>query len=120
MVPPIFSALLMLAVTKNAFKMIEEIRRQFRDIPGILLSTTDPDYAACVELASQGALKALLLPAVLAVVLPLAVGFILGPAALGGFLGGSIFAGIVYAFCTAGCSYPSTGMIVLDGWGRWG
>ncbi len=101
MVPPIFSALLMLAVTKNAFKMIEEIRRQFRDIPGILLGTTDPDYATCVGLASQGALKALILPAALAVVLPLAVGFVLGPAALGGFLGGSIFVGIVFALFMA-------------------
>ncbi|MHB8961731.1 MAG: sodium-translocating pyrophosphatase [Saccharofermentanales bacterium] len=101
MVPPIFSALLMLAVTRNAFKMIEEIRRQFREIPGILLGTTDPDYTTCVGLASQGALKALVLPAMLAVVLPLAVGFILGPAALGGFLAGSIFVGIVFALFMA-------------------
>jgi K(+)-stimulated pyrophosphate-energized sodium pump len=101
MVPPIFSALLMLAVTKNAFKMIEEIRRQFREIPGILLGTTDPDYNTCVGLASQGALKALILPALLAVVCPLAVGFILGPAALGGFLGGAIFVGIVFALFMA-------------------
>jgi len=97
MIPPIFSALLMLAVTKNAFKMIEEIRRQFREIPGILKGTTDPDYATCVGLASEGALKALILPALLAIALPLFVGFVLGPAALGGFLGGSIFVGVVFA-----------------------
>lgn len=101
MVPPIFSALLMLSVTKNAFKMIEEIRRQFRDIPGILLGTVDPDYNTCVGLASAGALKALVLPAMLAVVLPLAIGFLLGPAALGGFLGGAIFVGIVFALFMA-------------------
>ncbi len=101
MVPPIFSALLMLAVTKNAFKMIEEIRRQFREIPGILLGTKDPDYATCVGLASQGALKALVMPALLAVVLPLVIGFVLGPAALGGFLGGAIFTGIVFALFMA-------------------
>ena len=101
MVPPIFSALLMLAVTKNAFKMIEEIRRQFRDIPGILLGKVDPDYAACVSMASQGALRSLILPAMLAVLLPLIVGFILGPAALGGFLGGAIFVGIVFALFMA-------------------
>ena len=101
MVPPIFSALLMLAVTKNAFKMIEEIRRQFREMPGILLGTTDPDYNTCVGLASEGALKALILPAMLAVVSPLLVGFILGPAALGGFLGGAIFVGIVFALFMA-------------------
>ena len=97
MIPPIFSALLMLAVTKNAFKMIEEIRRQFREIPGILKGTADPDYNTCVGLASEGALKALVAPALLAVVLPLLVGFILGPAALGGFLGGAIFVGVIFA-----------------------
>ncbi len=97
MIPPIFSALLMLAVTKNAFKMIEEIRRQFREIPGILLGTVDPDYNTCIGLASAGALNALIVPAVLAVILPLLVGFILGPAALGGFLGGAIFVGVVFA-----------------------
>jgi K(+)-stimulated pyrophosphate-energized sodium pump len=97
MIPPIFSALLMLAVTKNAFKMIEEIRRQFREIPGILLGTVDPDYNTCIGLASSGALKALIAPAILAVILPLLVGFILGPAALGGFLGGAIFVGVVFA-----------------------
>ncbi len=97
MIPPIFSALLMLAVTKNAFKMIEEIRRQFREIPGILKGTVDPDYNTCIGLASAGALKALILPAILAVILPLLVGFILGPAALGGFLGGAIFVGVIFA-----------------------
>jgi len=97
MIPPLFSALLMLAVTKNAFKMIEEIRRQFRTIPGILKGTTDPDYSTCIGLASEGALKALVLPALLAVVLPLCVGFLLGPGALGGFLGGAIFVGVVFA-----------------------
>ncbi len=97
MIPPIFSALLMLAVNKNAFKMIEEIRRQFREIPGILQGTTDPDYNTCVGLASEGALKALILPAALAIILPLGVGFVLGPSALGGFLGGAIFVGVVFA-----------------------
>ncbi len=97
MIPPIFSALLMLAVNKNAFKMIEEIRRQFREIPGILQGTVDPDYNTCVGLASEGALKALILPAGLAIILPLVVGFVLGPAALGGFLGGAIFVGVVFA-----------------------
>jgi K(+)-stimulated pyrophosphate-energized sodium pump len=97
MIPPIFSALLMLAVTRNAFRMIEEIRRQFRDIPGILKGSVDPDYSKCIALASQGALRALVLPALLAVILPLLVGFVLGPAALGGFLGGAIFVGVVFA-----------------------
>jgi K(+)-stimulated pyrophosphate-energized sodium pump len=96
-IPPVFSALLMLAVNKNAFRMIEEIRRQFKDKPGILKGTETPDYARCVGMASDGALRALILPAVLAVVIPLAVGFLLGPEALGGLLGGAIFVGIVFA-----------------------
>jgi K(+)-stimulated pyrophosphate-energized sodium pump len=97
MTPPLFSALTMLAVTDNAFKMIEEIRRQFRKFPGILAGTQKPDYAACVGLAAQGALSALIVPALLAVVLPVLVGVILGPEALGGFLGGSILTGVVFA-----------------------
>jgi K(+)-stimulated pyrophosphate-energized sodium pump len=96
-IPPVFSALLMLAVNKNAFRMIEEIRRQFKERPGILKGTETPDYARCVGMASDGALKALVLPAVLAVIIPLVVGFLLGPEALGGLLGGAIFVGIVFA-----------------------
>ncbi len=97
MTPPLFSALTMLSVTHNAFDMIEEIRRQFKEHPGILVGTELPDYNTCVGLAAQGALSSLVLPALLAVVLPLVVGFILGPNALGGFLGGSIFTGVIFA-----------------------
>ena len=95
--PPLFSALTMLSVTHNAFDMIEEIRRQFREEPGILAGTVEPDYVVCIELASHDALKALVIPAFLAVILPLLVGFIMGPEALGAFLGGSIFTGIIFA-----------------------
>jgi len=95
--PPLFSALTMLSVTHNAFDMIEEIRRQFRERPGILAGTEKPDYTACVDLAAQGALTSLVVPALLAIVLPVLVGFILGPEALGGFLGGSIFTGVIFA-----------------------
>ena len=95
--PPLFSALTMLSVTHNAFDMIQEIRRQFDERPGILAGTEPPDYAACVGLAAQGALTSLVLPAFLAVVLPILVGFVLGPEALGGFLGGSIFTGVIFA-----------------------
>jgi len=95
--PPLFSALTMLSVTHNAFDMIEEIRRQFREHPGILAGTETPDYAACVGLAAQGALTSLVIPAFLAIVLPVIVGIILGPEALGGFLGGSIFTGVIFA-----------------------
>lgn len=99
--PPLFSALTMLSVTHNAFDMIEEIRRQFRERPGILAGTEEPDYVTCVSLASQDALKSLVLPAFLAVVLPLIVGFVMGPEALGAFLGGAIFTGIIFALLMA-------------------
>jgi len=97
MTPPLFSALTMLSVTHNAFDMIEEVRRQFREEPGILAGTHKPDYARCVSLAAEGALSSLILPAFLAVGLPLLVGFVLGPDALGGFLGGAIFTGVIFA-----------------------
>jgi K(+)-stimulated pyrophosphate-energized sodium pump len=95
--PPLFSALTMLSVTENAFDMIAEVRRQFDEHPGILAGTEPPDYATCVALAAHGALSSLVIPAFLAVGLPLLVGFILGPEALGGFLGGSIFTGVIFA-----------------------
>lgn len=101
MTPPLFSALTMLSVTHNAFDMIEEIRRQFKEEPGILAGTVKPDYATCVGLAAQGALSSLILPAFLAVGLPLLVGFVLGPNALGGFLGGAIFTGVIFALFMA-------------------
>jgi K(+)-stimulated pyrophosphate-energized sodium pump len=97
MTPPLFSALTMLSVTDNAFDMIEEVRRQFDEYPGILAGTEIPDYGACVALAARGALGSLVGPAFLAVVLPLLIGFVLGPEALGGFLGGSIFTGVIFA-----------------------
>jgi len=101
MMPPVFSAMLILSVGRNAFKMIEEIRRQVREIPGLLAGTQDPDYASCVRIASKGALWELVAPGILAFAAPLAVGFILGPAALGGFLGGSIFVGLIFALLMA-------------------
>ncbi|MCD6577139.1 MAG: sodium-translocating pyrophosphatase [Anaerolineaceae bacterium] len=97
MTPPIFSALTMLSVTHNAFDMIEEIRRQFKEEPGILAGKVVPNYTKCVSLAAEGALSSLVLPAFLAVIFPLVVGFILGPDALGGFLGGAIFTGVIFA-----------------------
>jgi K(+)-stimulated pyrophosphate-energized sodium pump len=99
--PPLFSALTMLSVTHNAFDMIEEIRRQFREEPGILAGKVEPDYVRCVSLASQDALKSLVLPAFLAVILPLIVGFVMGAEALGAFLGGAIFTGIIFALLMA-------------------
>jgi K(+)-stimulated pyrophosphate-energized sodium pump len=98
-IPALFSALVMLSVGKNAFRMIEEIRRQFRDIPGLKEGKegVKPDYKTCVDIATKGALKELLLPSVLSIVVTLAVGFIGGIEALGGYLAGSIFSGLIFA-----------------------
>ncbi|NLG51865.1 MAG: sodium-translocating pyrophosphatase, partial [Chloroflexi bacterium] len=88
MMPPLFSALTILSVGRNAFMMVEEIRRQFRDIPGVLEGTVKPDSARCVDIATRGALKELVLPGVLALVAPIAIGLLFGGEALGGFLAG--------------------------------
>ncbi len=101
MMPPVFSALLILAVGKNGHRMVEEVRRQFREIPGLMEGKSKPDYAKCVDIATKGALKELIPSGVLAIVVPLAVGFVFGKAALAGFLGGSIITGIIFALLMA-------------------
>ncbi len=97
MCPPLFSALTMLSVTENAFKMIEYIRGVFKKNPKILEGKATPDYSECVSLAADGALKSLVLPAIIAIVFPLIVGFIFGPKGLTGFLGGAIVTGVLFA-----------------------
>jgi K(+)-stimulated pyrophosphate-energized sodium pump len=101
--PALFSALVMLGVGRNAFRMIEEIRRQFREIPGLKdgKEGVKPDYETCVDIATKGALKELVLPSVLSIIVTLAVGFIGGIEALGGYLGGSIFSGLIFALLMA-------------------
>jgi K(+)-stimulated pyrophosphate-energized sodium pump len=98
-IPAVFSALVMLSVGKNAFRMIEEIRRQFREIPGLKEGKegAKPDYKSCVDIATKGALKELILPSVMSIAVTLAVGFIGGIQALGGYLAGSIFSGLIFA-----------------------
>jgi K(+)-stimulated pyrophosphate-energized sodium pump len=98
-IPAVFSAMVMLSVGKNAFSMIEEIRRQFRDIPGLKEGKegVKPDYTLCVDIATKGALKELIPPSVLSIAVTLAVGFIGGIQALGGYLAGSIFSGLIFA-----------------------
>ena len=98
-IPAVFSALVMLSVGKNAFRMIEEIRRQFREIPGLKEGKegVKPDYKACVDIATKGALKEMLLPSAMSIAVTLAVGFIGGIQALGGYLAGSIFSGLIFA-----------------------
>ena len=115
--PPIFSAMTILSVGKNANVMIKEIRRQVREIPGLLEGTADPDYASCVGIASRGALWELVPPGLLAFISPLAVGFILGPDALGGFLAGGIFVGVVFGllFANAGGLWDNAKKYIEDG-----
>ena len=115
--PPLFSALVILGVGKNAFRMIEEVRRQFREIKGLREGKSKPDYARCVDIATKGALKELILPSVLAVVVPLVVGFVLGKSALGGFLVGSILSGLVFALfmANAGGLWDNAKKYIEDG-----
>ena len=95
--PFIFSALTMNSVGRAAFQMIEEVRRQFREEPGIMRGEVKPDYARCVDISTQAALREMIAPSVLAVVVPLAIGLTLGVEALGGLLGGSIVTGVLLA-----------------------
>jgi len=97
----LFCALTILAVGRNAFRMVEEVRRQFREIPGLLKGKAKPDYARCIDIAARGALKELIIPALSALVVPILVGFVLGKEALGGFLAGSIGIGLVFALLMA-------------------
>ena len=97
MLPFMFSALTMDSVSKAANKMIEEVRRQFKTIPGIMEGTGKPDYSTCVAISTQAALKEMLVPGIMAVVVPVAIGFLLGPAALGGLLGGALVTGVMLA-----------------------
>ena len=97
MLPFLFSAMTMESVSKAAYKMIEEVRRQFHSIPGILEGKAKPDYKSCVGISTNAALKEMLVPGIMAVIVPLLVGFVLGTAALGGMLAGALVTGVLMA-----------------------
>ncbi|MBN1332439.1 MAG: sodium-translocating pyrophosphatase, partial [Synergistales bacterium] len=97
MLPFFFSALTIQAVGRAAQAMIDEVRRQFRQIPGIMEGTGRPEYEKCVDISTGSALKEMVIPGLLAVISPIAVGYLLGPSALGGLLGGSIVTGVMLA-----------------------
>lgn len=101
MLPFLFSAITMEAVSKAAYKMIEEVRRQFHADKGILEGTTKPDYKSCVAISTQAALKQMLLPGIIAIVVPIIVGIILGTAALGGLIAGALVTGVLMAIFMA-------------------
>ena len=97
MLPFLFSAFTMESVSKAAFKMIEEVRRQFKTIPGILEGTAKPDYKSCVAISTTAALKEMLVPGIMAVAAPLLIGILLGVEALGGMLAGALVTGVLMA-----------------------
>ena len=117
MLPFFFSALTMDSVSKAAYKMIEEVRRQFRTIPGILEGTGKPDYTSCVAISTQAALKEMLVPGVMSVVAPLVVGCVLGTAALGGLLAGALVTGVLMALfmSNAGGAWDNAKKYIEDG-----
>ena len=100
-IPFLVASLTMTAVGDAAFDMINEIRRQFREIPGLMEGTAEPDSAKCIEIATTAALKRMLLPGVIAVLAPPAVGFLIGPEALGGMLGGALLGCVLLALMMA-------------------
>jgi len=100
-IPIVFSAMIILAVSKNAYRMIEEIRRQFREIPGLMEGTGRPDYAACVNIATKGALRELMPLIIFSISTTLIVGFVAGVHALAGYLSGAIFSGFFLAILMA-------------------
>ena len=97
MLPFLFSALTIQAVGRAAQSMIDEVRRQFREIPGIMEGKARPEYEKCVAISTSSALREMVIPGLLAVITPVVVGLLLGPEALGGLLGGSIVTGVMMA-----------------------
>ena len=117
MLPFVFSALTMDSVSKAAYSMIEEVRRQFRTIPGIMEGTGKPDYKSCVAISTTAALKEMLVPGVMAVLAPLAVGLLLGTGALGGMLAGALVTGVLMAIfmSNSGGAWDNAKKYIEDG-----
>ena len=114
LVPVVFSAILILGVERNSERMIEEIRRQFREDPGILEGTSTPDYDKCIEIATSGAIRELMPGTLLAIIVTIATGVILGLQALAGFLGGAVLSGLIMALLmgNAGGAWDNTKKII--------
>ena len=97
MIPVVFSALAMNSVGKAAMDMVKEVRRQFREIPGIMEGTGKPEYEKCVEISTKAALREMLLPGALTLVMPILIGFTMGPEALGAYMAGVAVSGVLWA-----------------------
>lgn len=117
MLPFLFSAMTMESVSKAAYQMIEEVRRQFKTMPGIMKGTQKPDYKSCVAISTTAALKEMLVPGIMAVLSPLAVGILLGPEALGGLLAGALVTGVMMAIfmSNAGGAWDNAKKYIEDG-----
>jgi K(+)-stimulated pyrophosphate-energized sodium pump len=116
-VPFLFAALAMRAVGRTAELMVQEVRRQFREIPGLLEGRARPEYARCVDIATAGALREMIAPGLSAVAVPLVVGFVLGKEALGGLLGGAIVTGVPLALYLAnsGAAWDNAKKFIEEG-----
>ncbi len=97
MIPVVFSALAMQSVGKAAMEMVEEVRRQFREIPGIMEGTGTPEYAKCVDISTKAALKEMLLPGLITIITPIIIGLLFGAEPLGGYMAGVCVSGVMWA-----------------------